>query len=79
MLYIDDILVSGTSEEEQLFRLEEVLKRLKNYGSRVKKNKYAFLRQSVKYLGHKVDASGLHPLISKEEAIFQAPEPQNVQ
>ena len=30
--YTDDILVLGTSEEEQLSRLEEVLKRLKNYG-----------------------------------------------
>ena len=30
--YIDDILVSGRTEEEQFFRLEEVLKRLKNYG-----------------------------------------------
>ena len=76
--YIDDILVSGTSEE-QLSRLEEVLKRLKNYGLRVKKNKCAFLRESVEYLGHKVDASGLHPLSGKVEAIVQAPEPQNVQ
>ncbi|KAL5489261.1 hypothetical protein EMCRGX_G018331 [Ephydatia muelleri] len=76
--YIDDILVSGTSEEEQLPRLEEMLKKLKNYGLRVKKNKCAFLRESVEYLGHKVDASGLHPLSGKVEAIVQAPEPQNV-
>ena len=77
--YIDDILVSGRTEEEQLFRLEEVLKRLKSYGLRVKKNKCAFIKESVEYLGHKVDASGLHPLSSKVEAITQAPEPQNVQ
>ena len=77
--FIDDILVSGRTEEEQFFRLEEVLKRLKNYGLRVKKNKCAFLKESVEYLGHKLDASGLHPLSSKVEAIVQAPEPQNVQ
>ena len=57
----------------------EVLKRLKNYGFRVKKNKCAFLKESVEYLGHKVDASGLHPLSGKVEAIVQAPEPQNIQ
>ena len=71
--------MSGRIEEEQFFRLEEVLKRLKNSGLRVKKNKCAFLKESVEYLGHKVDASGLHPLSRKVEAIVQAPDLQNVQ
>ena len=46
--YIDDILVLGRTEEEQFFRLEEVLKRLKNYGLRVKKNKCALISERVR-------------------------------
>ena len=30
--YIDDILVTGTTEEDHLHNLEEVLKRLENHG-----------------------------------------------
>lgn len=30
------------------------------------------------FLGHKITASGLHPLTEKVEAIAEAPEPQNV-
>ena len=37
--YIDDILVTGATDEEHLDRLEEVLKRLKEYGLRAKKSK----------------------------------------
>ena len=32
--YIDDILVTGASEEEHLHNLEEVLKRLQQHGVR---------------------------------------------
>ena len=35
--------------------------------------------QAVEYLGHRVDAEGLHTLDSKVAAIQQAPAPKNVQ
>ena len=50
--YIDDILVTGSTNKEHLERLEEVLKRLKEYGLRVKKSKCDFFQSLVKYLGH---------------------------
>ena len=75
--YIDDILVTGSTDEEHLERLEEVLKRLKEYGLRVKKNKCDFFQRKVEYLGHQVDADGLHTLPSKVDAIVHAPEPEN--
>ena len=77
--YIDDILITGTSEEEHLERLEEVLKRLKAHGLRVKRNKCQFFLKSVTYLGHQVDANGIHTMPSKVEAIVQAPQPENQQ
>ena len=36
------------------------------------------MQSSVKYLGHIIDAKGLHPLASKLEAIQNAPAPTNV-
>ena len=77
--YIDDILITGTTDEEHLKRLREVLKRLKAHGLRAKKEKCYFLRESVEYLGHRVDAEGLHTLPSKVKAIVDAPAPQNIQ
>ena len=45
----------------------------------MKRDKCAFLQPSVEYLGHKVNAEGLHALPSKVEAILQAPAPNNLQ
>ena len=42
-------------------------------------SKCQFLMSSVSYLGHRIDAKGLHPLPDKIQAIMDAPDPQNVQ
>ena len=76
--YMDDILVTGATEEEHLRNLEEVFRRLQAHGIRVKKGKCRFLHDSVDYLGHRVDAEGLRPLPDKVEAIEKAPLPQDV-
>ncbi len=72
-------MISGKSEEEHLLALEEVLKRLANSGLRVKMKKCEFMKPYVDYLGHRIDAEGLHPLPDKVEAIHNAPSPQSVQ
>ncbi|KAL5500514.1 hypothetical protein EMCRGX_G012092, partial [Ephydatia muelleri] len=79
MCYIDDILVTGSTEKEHFTQLEEVLKRLQHHGLKVKKDKCAFFQDSVQYLGHKIDASGIHTTDSKVEAVKNAPAPKNVQ
>ena len=63
--YIDDILVTGTSNANHLQNLATVLERLEKHGLRLKKEKCSFLQNSVEYLGHKIDAKGLHALPSK--------------
>ena len=75
--YLDDILVTGSTLQEHLQNLEEVLKRLRNQGARVKKSKCAFLQKSVEFLGHRIDSDGLHTTTKKVEAIAQAPRPSN--
>ena len=75
VVYLDDILILGSTEEEHLAALDEVLNRLNKAGLRVKKNKCEFLRSSVTYLGHQIDAEGLNPLQEQVRAICDAPMP----
>ena len=57
-----DILISVSTEEKHQKTLDEVLSRLNKAGLRVKRSKCEFMRESVTYLGHRIDADGLHPL-----------------
>ena len=76
--YIDDIMVTGATEEEHLKNLEQVLQRLQSYGFRLKLTKCRFMRDSVEYLGLVVDDQGLHASTEKIEAVLRAPQPRNV-
>ena len=71
---IDDILVTGKTEAEHLSNLV-VLKRLQEHGVGLKKEKCQFLQDSVEYLGHRVDAQGVHTSETKLKAIVEAPKP----
>ncbi|XP_030850652.1 uncharacterized protein K02A2.6-like [Strongylocentrotus purpuratus] len=75
--YLDDIIVTGSSDEEHASNLESVLKRLSQFGLRLKRSKCAFMQDSVEYLGHVVDAGGLHPSPSRVEAIASASPPKD--
>jgi hypothetical protein len=76
--YMDDILVTGTSAAEHAANLEEVLKRLKQHGLRLREKKCAFYQDSVQYLGHTIDCFGIHTSPKKVAAVADAPTPQNV-
>ena len=54
--YIDDILITGANQQEQLQNLQEVLDRLDQHNLRIKKAKCEFMKQSVEYLGHAIDS-----------------------
>ncbi|XP_031432706.1 uncharacterized protein K02A2.6-like [Clupea harengus] len=77
-VYLDDILLTGRDIVEHLSTLDEVLGRLKEAGLRLRRSKCAFLQDQVEYLGHKIDAEGLHPVQSKVTAIEEAPPPTTV-
>ena len=63
--YLDDILVTGRSDEEHARHLEIVLSRLQEHGIRLKKEKCHFFQSSVEYLGHLIDAQGVHTSTKK--------------
>ncbi|KAJ8384800.1 hypothetical protein AAFF_G00197870 [Aldrovandia affinis] len=59
LCYLDDLLVFAPSEEEALRRLEVVFSRLRANNLKLSQKKCNFLRKSVRFLGHIVDASGV--------------------
>ena len=74
-IYLDNILITGTTETEHLNTIDEVLK---TAGLKIKQNKCGFLLSSVEYLGHKISAKGLQPTEEKVQAIKEAPPPSSV-
>ncbi|KRZ74487.1 Retrovirus-related Pol polyprotein from transposon, partial [Trichinella sp. T8] len=58
LVYLDDVIVFGKTEEEHLERLEGVLSRLQSVGLKIKPEKCQLMRQSVRYLGHIVTQHG---------------------
>ena len=54
--------------------LEQVLQRLPQYRIQERRGKCGFMEDSVEYLRHKIDATGLHTTTRKMEAISQAPQ-----
>ncbi|CAM5133024.1 unnamed protein product [Eretmochelys imbricata] len=76
--YLDDILVTERNEEDHLKNLEATLQRLEEYGLQVRKDKCEVFQPSVEYLGHIIDATGLHKVSAKVKAIVEALPPQNV-
>ena len=74
-VYLDDILVSGKTEKAHLEVLEQVLDHLEAAGLRLNRGKCVFMMDSVAYLGHIVDAQGLHPDPDKVRAVVEALQP----
>ena len=77
-IFLDDILVTGTSDQIHLETLAKVFQRLREYGLRVKRTKCSFMKEKVAYLGHTIDRNGLHMTQEKVDAIVNAPPPNNV-
>ena len=78
VVYLDDILITGSSDAEHLTSLKEVLTRLEKAGLRLNQKKCQFLAPSVTYLGYRIDSEGLHPTEDKLKAVQLAPQPNNV-
>ena len=69
----------GENDQEHLQTLADVLETLKQHGIKIKREKCEFLKDSVQFLGHKIDSSGIHADPGKMEAIAKAPRPKDQQ
>ena len=71
-VYIDDILVTGSTLHDHLKVLTTVLEKLQDSGLKLNRSKCFFLRSQIEYLGHVIDREGLHPTAEKVRAIQEA-------
>ncbi len=76
---MDDIIVTGTSDEQHLRNLKTVLECLRQHGTRANCEKCKFMEREVEYLGHRIDSEGIYATDGKLEAITQALPPKKVQ
>ena len=59
LVYLDDVLVMGSTLEEHLSNLREVLTRLAEAGLKLKPSKCKLVHKKVEYLGYVVSSSGI--------------------
>jgi len=73
--FFDDIVIQGATLQQTRDRLYAVLRQLQSKNLHLNKDKCQFFKSSIKYLGHKIDGSGLHPLKDKVDAIVSMSRP----
>lgn len=78
VVFCDDICISGLNAKNNLENVRAVLMRLRDAGLRVNWSKCEFFKESVTYLGYRIDKHGLHADEKKIEAIVSAPVPKDV-
>ena len=79
LVYIDDIIIYGRTCEEHLERLEEVFKRLRQAGLKMKPSKCFLLQKRVRYLGHILSEDGVETDPDKISCIKSWPIPSKVE
>jgi hypothetical protein len=75
--FFDDIVVQGSTLQQSYHRLCSVLDRIRGKNLHLNKTKCQFFKQSVRYLGHEINAQGLHPLQEKVDAITKIQPPKD--
>ena len=78
VLYIDDVVVYARTVDQHLSRLEEVLRRLRKAGLKLKPSKCKLLSRRVEFLGHIVSEQGVEVDPAKVAKIRDWPMPQNL-
>lgn len=61
LIYLDDIIIFSSDIDEHFHHLQEVLKRLKNAGLKLKPSKCDLIKGEILYLGHIVGKDGVKP------------------
>lgn len=75
LVFLDDLIVFSDTLEEHETWLMKVLQCLGDYGLKLSPEKCHFFQTSVRYLGHVVDAQGVHTDPDKVSALEDWPCP----
>ena len=76
--YIDDIIIWSQTAEEHMKHLQDIFRRLKEFGLKVAGKKCEFFQKKVNYLGHVVSNGKWVPNPDKVKVIAEYPLPQTV-
>ncbi|XP_003369038.1 reverse transcriptase family protein [Trichinella spiralis] len=76
--YLDDIILTGATDDEYRRTLKLVLGRLKEFGLRIRKEKCTFFQREVEYLGHILSSKGIRADPKKTAAFVNMPLPTNI-
>lgn len=77
-VFIDDIVITGSTRQDYLSNIVKVFERLQNAGLRLKKDKCKFFQPEIKYLGHIVNKDGISKSKERVEAVINSPIPTSV-
>lgn len=77
-VYMDNIIVHGSSMQEHGERLEKVFERTERAGLKLNKEKCRFRQQQLHFLGQVVNARGVQPDSGKVKAIADLPAQTNI-
>ncbi len=75
---LDDMIVTGKTDEEHLTNIENLLKRLNEHNLKANPDKCEFFKEKVTFCGHELDKDGLHKTQDKIDAVVNAPKIENV-
>lgn len=76
LVYLDDIIILGTSLQEHCENIRKIFARLKQHNLKIQLDKSEFMRKEVAYLGHIVSKDGVKPNPAKIEAVKNFPIPK---
>lgn len=76
IVYLDDVLIPGKTEQEAFDRLKTVMEKLAAHGFSFNLSKCKFLKTQIDYLGYTVSKGELRPNLRKIEALVQSPIPR---
>lgn len=77
--YVDDLLITGHSQQDCKNNTIKVLQHLSKEGHKVSKAKLQWAKQEVVYLGHSLSGEGRRLLEDRKLVIRNAPRPKNKQ
>ena len=75
-LYIDDIIIFGTSSDIFLSSLDKVLSRLRDKGITLNPDKAQIGLRKLEFVGHEIDHSGLRMSERKVQKVLEFPKPR---
>ena len=76
--YLDDLIITRSTETEHWENLERLIQKLSEYGLRVKLDKSVFFQSTVECWGYIIDKNGKRPSKLSVKAIKNLKRPENV-